>query len=161
MPLPAFPQRLCPLVSAYSYGAPDGVSRTEIEGGSSRYALSYDRGPQRFNITLITSEVQTQVFNLFYLRVLKKGSLAFTMELDSGFGYTAHDCSIIPGSLQVTAMGAGNHAIAFQVEATSQAFEVSDASVTLIIDNYNAGVDLDGLLDRLAIFATEDTMVLQ
>ena len=56
--MPTLPNGFIPTVAAYSHDGPGGVMRTEVSGGTARYALDYDRGLQKFNVTLILDKLQ-------------------------------------------------------------------------------------------------------
>lgn len=160
--MPTMPNGLYPVSSpgSYSHGGPGGVSRTEAEGGFPRYAQSFQRGPQRFSVTIPATEDEYGIWVLFFTHILKNGTLTFDMPLQSGFGLQQHSGNIIPDTHQITETDGHNYVISFQFEAESKAFEYDPDTAALIIDYYNNGEDLGALLDRLAIFANQDVLVL-
>lgn len=161
MPIPSLPINMIPLASGYSSGDPGGVLGTEVAGGFSRYALDWDRGPQKYAITLILSAVKFSVWNAFYFHIIKKGSVAFSMEIDSGFGLSPHTCQIIPGSYSTARLDGMVTSVAFSVEAENQAYNLTEAEAQSYIDVYTAaGDDGDILLARIALFALSDINVL-
>lgn len=123
--MPAMPSGLDPIASAYSFSGPSGVQRTEVAGGAPRYALDYERGVQSFNITMVLDADHMATWTLFYHHVIKKGSVSFTMDLDSGMGYTQHTCNIVPGSYNVTRVGVGYSSVSFVIEAEASVYAIS------------------------------------
>lgn len=161
MPNPVLPSSFLPVVEGYGFNSPGGVRRTEVAGGMSRYAMQWSRGVQEFKITMLMNPDKFSIWNLFFLRVIKKGSISFEMQLDSGFGVSAHTCNIIPGTYNANLIGGTFYSITFSVEAESSAFDFSDMEVTSAMDLYSIyGDSYDDFLKRLAVFANEDTLVL-
>jgi len=150
-----------PVVAGYGMGEPGGTARDEVAGGRAGYALEWSRGVQRYSVTLILTAAQFAAWSVYYARIIKKGSIAFDMPLDSGFGVSPHQVNILPGSYSAARAGGINWAVTFAVEAESQAYSMSDADAAAMIDLYNAiGVSSDALLARIAQFALTDTLVL-
>lgn len=161
MSLPAIPSGLIPLIAGYSFAGPDGVVATDVAGGMPRQALYWDRGQQKFNVSLVLKPAQFSAWNVFFLRIIKKGALSFTMDLNSGFGCAPHAVTIIPGSYNVTGLNMLHATVSFSVWAESQAYSMSDDDAVALIDIYEAfGEDVHDFLDRLAIFANSDLNVL-
>lgn len=161
MPIPSLPINMIPLASGYSSGDPGGVLGTEVAGGFSRYALDWDRGPQKYAITLILSAAKFSIWNAFYFHIIKKGSLAFTMSIDSGFGLSPHTCQIIPGSYSTARLDGLATSVAFSVEAENQAYTMTAAEAQDLIDIYNlARDDVGSLLYALSKFANVDSNIL-
>lgn len=161
MPNPVLPNGFKPTVAAYSHGGPGGVSRTEVAGGAPRYALEYDRGLQKFNVTLILDKMRFSVWVAFYTHIIKKGAITFDMPLDSGFGTEMHACNIMPDSYSASRTGGVAMVVSFVVEAENKAYDFSAVDAQALIDLYNeAGDDSNALLERLAQFALVDTLVL-
>ena len=159
--LQTLPTRLKPVVAGYSYDEPGGVLRTDVAGGAARYALDWDRGPQRFQITLLLEALQLSVWSAFYHHVIKKGAIAFNMPIDSGFGTSPHSVNIMPGSYSAARTGGILTVVSFVVEAESQAYAMTGADALALLDLYNTyGDEADALLARLARFATVDLNVL-
>lgn len=162
MPNPAMPNGFKPTVAAYSHDGPGGVQRTEVAGGASRYALQYDRGLQRFNVTLILDKAQFSVWTAFFIHIIRKGAITFDMPLDSGFGTAPHASNMIPGSYSASRTGGTAMVVNFAVEAENQAYDFSAADAQAMIDVHNLYLrDSSPLLARLAQFANVDTLVLQ
>jgi hypothetical protein len=158
---PVLPASFLPIVEGYSFNAPQGVYRTEVQGGMARYAMQYDRGTQEFKVTMIMNPDKFLIWNLFFLRVIKKGSISFDMQLDSGFGVSTHTCNIVPGTYNANLVNGTFYSITFSVEAESQAFSYSTEDVNLIMSLYTtSGASYNELLIRIAKFANEDTLVL-
>ena len=161
MPNPILPRGFTPIVSSYSHDGPGGVMRTEVAGGSARYALDFDRGLQKFNVTLILDKAAFSVWTAFFIHLIKKGAITFDMRLDSGFGVEPHACNIMPGSYNAARTAGINMAVSFVVEAENKAYDFSAADAVAMIDFYNVYTDeSDALLRRLAQFALKDTNVL-
>ena len=159
--MPTLPNGFVPTVAAYSHDGPGGVMRTEVAGGAARYALEYDRGLQKFNVTLILDKTQFSGWVAFFIHIIKKGALTFDMRLDSGFGAELHACNIMPGSYSATRTGGIAMIVSFVVEAENKAYDFSAADAQAMIDVYNeAGSGTGALLARIAQFATVDTLVL-
>jgi hypothetical protein len=158
---PVLPASFLPIVEGYSFNAPQGVYRTEVQGGMSRYAMQYDRGPQEFKVTMIMNPDKFAIWNLFFLRVIKKGSISFDMQLDSGFGVSTHTCNILPGTYNANLVNGTFYSITFSVEAESKAFDYEMEDVNSIMDLYSIyGESYDDVILRIAQFANEDTLVL-
>lgn len=162
MDTPIIPAGMCPAVSPYSFGSPGGVERTDVEGGSARYSLGYDRGIQTFTVTLMLLLDQFSVWNAFFLRVIKKGSITFQMDIDSGMGLEPHLCNIVPGSYSATLTSGTVYAVSFQVDAeAASTYDLTTDEVDGLIGlNDASGGHPRRLIDRLAIFANWDTNVL-
>lgn len=159
---PVMPNGFTPTVAAYSMDDPGGVLRTEVAGGASRYGLDWDRGLQRFQVTLILDALQFSVWTAFYHHVIKKGAITFDMRLDSGFGTEQHPVNIMPGSYSAARTGGIATVVSFVVEAESKVYEMTAADGAALVDLYNAyGAGAQGLLQRLARFAMVDTNVLE
>ncbi|UXC34776.1 hypothetical protein [Cupriavidus gilardii] len=161
-PIPAIPYGMCPIVSAYSHGAPGGVDRTDLDGGVGRYGLNWDRGTQQFNVTLMLNLEYFTVWNAFFLRVIKKGAISFLMDIDSGMGVEPHVCNIMPGTYQATRTSGNHMAVVFVIEAEARStYALSSDEVAGLIELHNSTRGRSrALLDRLAIFANSDTNVL-
>lgn len=162
MDTPVIPVGMCPAVSPYSFGAPGGVDRTDLEGGVGRYAMAWDRGTQTFNVTLMLPLPNFTVWNAFFLRKIKKGALTFLMDIDSGFGLEPHNCNILPGSYNVVMTSGTVYAVTFQIEAeAASTYDLTDEEVDGLLGlNDASGGQPKRLLDRLAQFANFDTNVL-
>lgn len=160
--MPTIPTGLVPVTSpsGYSFGGPGGVSRTEVEGGSPRVAMAYDRGQQVFAVALVCSVDEFRAWSLFYHHSIKKGAIAFDMPLDSGFGVTTHRVTMLPDSYQVTNPNGATWIVTFQVSAESEAYTFDTDAADLVLEYFNAGSDLGALLAALAQFATVDSNVL-
>ncbi len=160
--MPAIPNGFKPVVSNYSMDAPGGVSRTDVAGGMPRFGLDYDRGAQRFNVTLVLDKLRFSVWTAFFMQVIKKGAIAFDMPLDSGFGTSTHRVNIVPGSYSATRTAGIITVVSFAVETESQAYDLSEEDALSLVDMYNEyGPEELGLLfPRIAQFANVDTLVL-
>jgi len=159
--MPTLPNSFIPTVAAYSHDGPGGVLRTEVAGGAARYGLDYDRGLQKFNVTLILDKLQFSVWIAFFTHIIKKGAITFDMPLDSGFGTAQHACNIMPGSYSATRTGGIAMVVSFVVEAESKAYDFSALDAQNMIDIYNEYQGATNeLLALLAQFATVDTNVL-
>lgn len=162
MDTPTIPVGMCPAVSPYSFGAPGGVDRTDLDGGVGRYAMAWDRGTQTFNVTLMLTQAKFTVWNAFFLRKIKKGAITFLMDIDSGMGLEPHYVNILPGSYNSTLTSGTVYAVAFQIEAeAASTYDLTDDEVDGLIEiNDASGGNPRALLDRLALFANWDTNVL-
>lgn len=127
--MPTMPAGLVPTVAAYSHDGPGGVIRTDTAGGAARYTLDYDRGSQRFSVTLVLDAAQLVLWSLFYTRTIKKGAIKFGMRLDSGLGVAEHQVNIVPGSYSTTRTGGIATVASFVVETDSAVYALSDAAV--------------------------------
>lgn len=160
MPTPRIPNGFEPVVQPYSAGAPDGVFLTEVGGGMPRTGLMWDRGLQAFQVTIIMRPEKYWIWTAFFHHHIKQGAYIFTMPLDSGAGKADHDVQMVPGSYSATRVGL-HTSVAFVVLAEMDAYDLSAADADSLIDLWNEyGDGYDDLLDRLAIFANEDILVL-
>jgi len=161
MTTPTLPRGLRVVASPHSQGIAGGVDRTPIDGGPSRYATAYDRGPQTFNIAMVLTGLEFQVWTVFLHRTLRKGAVSFLMPLNSGMGLSDHLVNILPDSYTATRLGGDMHSVTFQVEGESQAYEPTAAEAEALIDLFvEYGADSDALLRRIAQFALVDTLAL-
>jgi hypothetical protein len=162
MTTPVLPRDLYPVTSpsGYSYASAQGVSMTQVEGGFNRYALDFDRGTRLYNVSLACTAGHLQVWELFYLRIIKKGVLAFEMPLDSGTGLEQHIVNIIPNSVNTTETDGNNFVVTFQVEAESKIYDFTDEGTEAILSIWETSGDVGEFLDRLALFTLEETLVL-
>jgi hypothetical protein len=159
--MPTMPKGLTPLVANYSVDDPGGVIRTEVAGGAPRYGLAWDRGPQRFAVTLLLSDAQFSVWTAFYHHVVRKGAVSFDMKLDSGFGPHLHTVNIVPGSYSYTRSSGVTTSVAFTVEAESQVYQMTSDDALTLISLYEAYVGrTDATLARIALFANIESDVL-
>lgn len=163
--MPTIPSGFKPVVQNYAIDAPGGVRRTDVAGGLARYALEWDRGVQQYRVTLILTALQFSVWTTFFHHSIKKGALAFDMDLNSGYGMQPHSVSIFPGSYSATPTGGGSHVmwtVSFIVEAESAAYSMTTAEAEALLALYELEGDSSGeLLNRLSQFANVDTLVLQ
>jgi len=160
MTIPRIPSGFLPLAAAAGGTGTPGAQRTAIEGGPSRTALAYDRGMQTFNVSMLLSPLRYSVWTTFYHRIILKGAVTFTMELDSGYGCQDHDVTMIPGSYSFTRLEADT-LVTFQVETENKSYEMTDADADALVELYEVyGDETDALLRRLARFALVDTLVL-
>ncbi len=158
---PRIPNGIEPIVAGYSFGGPGGAMSTAVAGGMSRYALDYDRGTQRVNVALLCIGLQFQVWSVFFHQVIKKGTIAFTMPLETGLGKLDHLVNIVPETYQVSDVNSFTTSVVFTVETESSVYALDDAGAAAFIDLFNAyGSDMQALLARLAQFANVDTLVL-
>lgn len=161
--MPTIPTGLKPVVEGYSIGSPDGVMRGEVGGGMPRYAREWDRGVQPFRVTMVLDAVKFSVWTVFFHHVVKKGSIAFDMDLDSGFGVMTHSVNIMPGTYGAVPTG-GNEVwtVSFMVEAESAAYGMTAADAQALIDLHEEfGGGLQSLLNAIDLFANQHTMVIE
>lgn len=155
-----FPRSFCPLVADYNGGDMGGVSQTDVEGGSPRFALEYDRGVQPFTVSLALDAQKYHIWTLFYHRIIKRGAIPFDMPLDTGNGAEPHTVNIVKDSYSESRTRR-HRFITFTVLAEPKAYDVSMEDAQAEIDLWNEyGNSLASMLDRLAIFANEDVLVL-
>lgn len=159
--MPTMPNGLKPVVSGYALDDPGGVSRTDVAGGLPRYALDWDRGAQRYNVTLLLDELKFGVWTAFYHHVIKKGSISFDMQLDSGLGVAQHSVNIVPGSYSASRGNGQLMVVSFVAEAENQVYSMSATDGANLVAFYNTyGAGYGAFLDALAQFANVDSDVL-
>ena len=151
--MPTLPHGFSPVVAAYSHDGPGGVVRTEVAGGASRYGQDYERGMQKFNVTLIFAPEQFGVWVLFYTRIVKLGAVAFDMPLDSGLGTAAHSVHVVPGSYSTSRTGGTVTVVSFVVETQSAVYALSDAAVAAY--GLSAASLPEGFVPTVAAYAIE------
>ena len=145
------PSGFMPMVQGYSLKGPGGVKRIEVAGGMPRYGLSWDQGAGQYNVAIIMTDVKFQVWSMFYHLIIKKGSIAFNMPLDSGQGVQDHTCNIIPDSYMATRIDGRATTVTFAVDATPTVYQITSADAQIIIDFWNIyGDDSSRLLARIA-----------
>jgi hypothetical protein len=140
--MPAIPNELVPTIQGYAIGAPAGVERIQPAGGAARYVLRWDRGVQPFQIRMVHDAEKFSVWTAFYLHVVKKGTIAFDMPLDSGFGTEQHECNIVPGTYSAAREGA-HTVVTFTVEAESGAYALTAGQAETLIAAYNGYASTD------------------
>lgn len=141
--MPMMPRELVPTIQGYAIGAPGGVERLPTAGGAARFSLRWDKGVQPYQVRMLLDAEKLSVWTVFYLYSLKKGSIAFTMPLDSGFGVKDHECrGIVPGTY--AAAREGQHTVVtFTVEAESEAYDLTAGAAETLIAAYNGYASTD------------------
>lgn len=158
---PVLPASFLPVAEGYSFTSPEGVQRTAVAGGMPRYAMQYDRGVQDFKITMVLSLSKFTIWNIFYFNVIKKGSISFDMQLDSGLGVMTHTCNIVPGTYNATLVNSSFYSITFTVEAESSLYSLSSGDAQSMLDLYTIyGSSYDLIFSRIEKFSIVDTSVL-
>lgn len=158
----SIPNGFVPMVQGYSLKGPGGVKRTEVAGGMPRYGLQYDQGASQYNVAIVMTLAKFSVWSAFYHLIIKKGSIAFTMPLDSGQGVVDHTCNIIPDSYMATRIDGLATTVTFAIDAVPSVYQMSAADAQALIDYWNVyGDDNGALAARLAKFATVDRNVLR
>ena len=166
MAMPVLPSQFKPIFGSYSYGGAGGVVRTEVAGGASRYALQFDRGMQKWNVTLHISDAANGVWIAFYHHIIKKGAITFLMNLDSGYGLEPHAVNIVPDTYSSSATDYGRYVISFVCEGESTVYKMTTQEAQSMIDFYavygdgEGDYDTYGVIDALEKFATIDSNVL-
>ncbi len=161
MPNPQMPRGLIPSATSYGFKSPGGGRRTDVAGGRGRYAMAYARGTQYFSVTLVLDLYEFSVWNVFYLRKIAEGTITFDMPLDSGHGVALHACNIVPNSYDVQRTAGVGMVVAFEVEALSQAQEMSEETVESILAIHEEyGDATPAIFARLARFVLVDSLVL-
>ena len=151
-----------PVTSGYHIDEPGGVMRTEVAGGAARYAMEWDRGTQRYQVTLILDAMGFSAWTAFYHWQIGKGSIAFNMPLDSGFGVAQHLVNIVPGSYTATRTEGVLTIVSFTAETENQVYQMTAADAAALIAFYNLyGSNSKATADRIAQFANQDTLALQ
>jgi hypothetical protein len=155
------PSYFKPVVQGYAISDPGGVLRTEVAGGSPRYGLDWDRGPQQYTVTLILDGQLFSLWTVFYHRVIAKGSLEFTMPLDCGFGVQPVSVNIVPDTYRAERTSGIMTVVSFRVEAENPVYDMTDEDAENMLAVYALyGPGLNSFLDRLHIFANFDLGVL-
>jgi hypothetical protein len=162
MPTPRIPSNFKPVAQGYSVGSPEGVRMTEVGGGMPRLGLEWDRGQQSFAVTMIMQADKFLVWTIFFQRVIKNGSIQFTMPINSGLGLVDHLCVMVPGSYSAVPVSGGKiWSVSFAVLADSGVYDMTDEEADALLALWEEyGEASDELLARIAQFATVDTLVL-
>lgn len=166
MAIPVLPSQFKPIFGSYSYGGPGGVVRTEVAGGANRYALQFDRGMQKWNVTFHISDSANSAWVAFYHYAIKKGAITFQMNLDSGFGLEPHNVNIVPETYSASSTEFGRHVISFVCEGESSVYRMTEADALALVNlyaTYGDGLtdsDVDTILFDLYKFANIDSNVL-
>lgn len=157
----ALPSYFKPVVQGYSISDPGGVLRTEVAGGSPRYGMDWDRGPQQYTVTLILDAQLFSLWTVFYHKIAGKGSLQFSMPLDSGFGVQPAEVNIVPGTYSAERTAGIMTVVSFRVEAENPVYQMSDEDAKNMLDVYDwYGPGTNALFDRIHIFANFDLNML-
>lgn len=166
MAMPILPSQFKPIFGSFSYGGAGGVVRTEVAGGGNRYALQFDRGMQKWNVTFHVSDAANSAWTAFYYYSIKKGAITFQMNLDSGFGLEPHYVNIVPETYSTSSTEYGRHVVSFVCEGESAVYRMSEADGLSLVDlyaEYGDGLtdsDVNGILFSLYQFANVDSNVL-
>ncbi len=161
MAVAEIPLGLVPITSSYNIRGPKGARRTEVKGGFNRYALDFDQGTLEVSVTLKLESFQFQMWQLFFHNTIKKGTIPFSMTLDTGFGVVPHTCYIVPDTYNVNLADYEDYVVSFVVETESVAYTYGPADTQSLLDVYALyNKDADKTLKRIATFATEDVNVL-
>lgn len=163
MPTPHIPSGFKPVAAGYSIGAPDGVLLSEVAGGMPRPGRTWSRGKQVIQLGMVLGDEKFFVWTVWFQRVIFNGALQFLMPLDTGMGMQDHLCMIVPGTYSAAPLsGKKAWSITFSVVTESSAYAISDEDVSQFVELWEAaGDDMSELLEAIARFATEDTLVLQ
>ena len=166
MTIPVLPSQFKPIFGSYTHGGASGVSRTDVAGGAARYALEFDRGFQKWNVTLNTSDAGYSAWVAFYHRTINKGAITFQMNLDSGFGLEPHFVNIVPDTYSASSVEWDRHIISFVCEGESTVYNLTDGEADAVLALYVAYGDglgdagIPDFLDILERFATVDSNIL-
>lgn len=165
MPTPRIPSGFKPVAAGYQIGAPDGVALSEVAGGMPRIALNWTRGKQLIQLGQVLSEARFYTWTLWFQRVIGNGGMQFLMPLNTGLGLEDHTCVMVPGSYSAAPLAGAKHwSVSFSVIVESSAYALADEDVAAYFVTWEAlggSPTMDSLFERLARFATEDTLVLQ
>jgi len=160
--MPTLPAGFIPITASYQGDEPGGVVRTDVAGGAPRYAMDWDRGTQRYHVTLILNDNQFALWTLFYAWQIGKGSVAFSMTIDSGLGPNPHMVNIMPGSYNAMRTDGNISSVTFVAETEADVYAITAAQAQAMFDAYSTyGNNSKRFFDRLAKFANSDTLVLQ
>lgn len=165
MPTPRVPAGFKPVAAGYSIGAPDGVELTPVAGGMPRVAQNWSRGKQQVQLARVMGSDEFTVFTIWLHKTIRNGALQFLAPLDTGMGLQDHLCLMAPGSYSAVPL-AGRlwWSVSFTVLAENSAYALSDADAQAILDLWEGlggDEDMGELVERIAQFATVDTLVLQ
>lgn len=137
MATPSIPADFKPLIQGYAIGSPEGVSQIPVGGGAARSGLEWDRGKQPFQVSMNMPAEKFAVWTVFFHHTIKRGAVAFSMPLDSGFGLQDHVCNMVPGTYTVQRAGGQVSTVSFTVESESQAYDLTEAQADALIDAHN------------------------
>ena len=155
------PNGFIPIVQGYGLKGPGGVRRTEVAGGMPRFALEWDRGAMQFSVAMILSATKFSVWTAFYHLIIKKGSITFTMPLDSGLGLQDHDCNIVPDSYAATRTNGQLTTVTFSIDAAPRVYDLSATDAQAMIAVWNMyGENGGATLAAIDQFANHDSNVL-
>lgn len=161
MTTPTLPSQFKPIFGSYSHGAAGGVIRTEVSGGANRYALAYDRGMQKWNVTFNLRDAAYSAWVAFFHHVIKKGAISFQMNLDSGFGLEPHLVNILPDTYAQNSTEWDTHIVSFVCEGESTVYQMTEQEGIAMVDVYSAyGDSANDTLTAIDRFATIDSNVL-
>lgn len=149
-----FPASLKPIVSkGYSYQRGGNVYRSGVTGGLPRQGRDtyFDTVP--FNVTLVTSALGNQTFQLF-LNKISGGADSFVMALDSGLGVKDHQCQI-NSTVNIDTSDGINWTISFSLLAERTDIQEDVCLTANLPDLF--GCYGDGLNCFLAAYATAQT----
>lgn len=133
----AIPRGIKAVVEGYSIGAPGGVERTPVAGGMPRVGLQWERGLDQVQVTLQLTPEQLSIWVPFFHHVIKKGTVAFDMPLDTGFGIGTHSVRIVPGSYSGPRRDGQITTVNFMAEVESAAYGITEAAAISLVDAWN------------------------
>lgn len=135
--MPTIPRGIKAVVEGYSIGAPSGVERIPVAGGMARYALQWERGLDPVQVTINLTPEQLSIWTAFFHHVIHKGTVAFDMPLDTGFGVATHSVKIVPGSYSGPRRDGQITTVTFTAEVESAAYGLTEAAAVSLIASWN------------------------
>lgn len=151
-----FPSGLKPVVNqGYGFNASNNVISQQVQGGVALQMLDYKYSPVVFQINIVGSPLELQVFQDFYYGAINSGADKFNMTLDSGNGLENHAVYIITDSVSIDGSRLPIVNISFNVEA--EKIPAQDApfggGLSDLYDIYGDG--LPDILEALEVFALD------
>lgn len=108
---------LSPDSAGYSVSNAENVISTKLDGGASKYRAGILDGASKVSVKWICNSFQYQYIQVFYVSMLKNGSLPFLIDLilNSSFPIE-HEAYFIPGSLSLSEHQGEYYGVVAQLE---------------------------------------------
>ena len=141
---------------SYRITQPFGVRVANIEGGFSRSASDHMGGPAIVDVQYVLNSEQYQFFQDFYYGILLEGALSFAADLVIADSQLVTYAVKIIGPISNPVATGFTYTLRMRLEVDPAIdFALAQARAILVIA---LGLELDPLLQRIAKFATVDTV---
>lgn len=108
---------LSPDSAGYSVVDAENVISTKLDGGASRYRLDMLDSVSKVSVKWVCNQNQYQYLRVFYVSILKNGSLPFLIDLIlNSSSPIEHEAYFIPGTLSLSEHSGDYYGVVAQLE---------------------------------------------